>query len=101
MVVIAHYLCRLKKPPLGKAVNPRRDDAGHPAEGTFFMEHPVEAPLLTPEEARTDPRFFNGKISRNAFYDAINRGDIPVITIGRRKFVVVARLRAMLQGEAA
>lgn len=65
------------------------------------MKQMQEAPLLTPEEARTDPRYFGSKIGRNAFYEAIRRGEFPVITVGRRKFLIRTKLDEMLRGEAA
>lgn len=39
-------------------------------------------------------------IGRNASYDAANRGEIPVITIGKLKRVPVVRLKRMLEGDA-
>jgi excisionase family DNA binding protein len=35
-------------------------------------------------------------LGRSASYDAVRRGDIPVIRIGRRLLVPVPRLKAML-----
>lgn len=57
--------------------------------------------LLTPEQARTDPAYFNGEISRNRFYDAIRRGDIPSIRLGHKIFIPRARLEAIINGQAA
>jgi excisionase family DNA binding protein len=39
-------------------------------------------------------------IGRNTAYDAVRRGDIPSIRIGRRVVVPVAVLERMLTGEA-
>ena len=39
-------------------------------------------------------------IGRNAAYDAVKRGEIPSIRIGRRLLVPVAALERMLAGEA-
>ena len=36
-------------------------------------------------------------LSRNATYDAAKRGEIPVISLGRKKVVPTAALRRMLQ----
>jgi len=40
-------------------------------------------------------------IGRNAAYDAVKRGEIPSIRIGRRLLVPVAALERMLAGEVA
>lgn len=40
-------------------------------------------------------------VGRNASYDAANRGEIPVIMIGKLKRVPVVRLKRMLEGDAA
>lgn len=39
-------------------------------------------------------------VGRNAAYDAVKRGEIPSIRIGRRLLVPVAALERMLAGEA-
>ncbi|QKC91039.1 DNA-binding protein [Mesorhizobium sp. NZP2234] len=40
-------------------------------------------------------------IGRNAGYDAVRRGEIPVIKIGKRLLVPKAALDRILKGEAA
>jgi excisionase family DNA binding protein len=55
-----------------------------------------ESPVLTVEEAGVLLR-----LSRGTAYEAVRRGDIPVVKIGRRLLVPRARLMAMLSaGEA-
>jgi len=39
-------------------------------------------------------------LCRNAAYDAVNRGEIEVITFGKRKFVLTRPLARMLDGQA-
>ena len=51
----------------------------------------VESPVLTVEEAAVILR-----LSRGTAYEAVRRGDIPTIRIGRRLLVPRARLMAML-----
>jgi len=55
----------------------------------------TESPVLTVEEAAVILR-----LSRGTAYEAVRRGDIPTIKIGRRLLVPRARLMAMLAGEA-
>lgn len=38
-------------------------------------------------------------LSKNTIYDAISRGDIPSIRVGRRILIPVPRLLAMIDGE--
>jgi|LakMenE01Jun11ns_1017448.scaffolds.fasta_scaffold8261488_1 excisionase family DNA binding protein len=40
-------------------------------------------------------------ISRQAAYDAVNRGELPTICLGRRKRVLAAPLHQMLTGNIA
>jgi excisionase family DNA binding protein len=51
----------------------------------------AESPVLTVEEAAVILR-----LSRGTAYEAVRRGDIPVVKIGRRLLVPRARLMAML-----
>jgi excisionase family DNA binding protein len=51
----------------------------------------AESPILTVEEAAVILR-----LSRGTAYEAVRRGDIPTIRIGRRLLVPRARLMAML-----
>ena len=51
--------------------------------------------LTVPEAAR------KLGISRNAAYEAAQRGEIPSIRVGKRLLVPRAALERMLQGEAA
>jgi excisionase family DNA binding protein len=51
----------------------------------------AESPVLTVEEAAVILR-----LSRGTAYEAVRRGDIPTIRIGRRLLVPRARLMAML-----
>jgi len=55
----------------------------------------AESPVLTVEEAAVILR-----LSRGTAYEAVRRGDIPVVKIGRRLLVPRARLMAMLAGKA-
>jgi len=50
-------------------------------------------PTITPAEL-----FETGilPISRNGIYDAINRGDIEVMSIGKKKVIITAPLRRKL-----
>ena len=40
-------------------------------------------------------------LCRNAAYDAVNRGEIPVVRFGNRRRVLVAPLIRMLEGQPA
>ena len=40
-------------------------------------------------------------ISRQAAYDAVNRGELPVLCLGRRKRVLAGPLHRMLTGNIA
>ncbi len=51
--------------------------------------------VMTVEEAAEILR-----ISRNTAYEAVKRGDIPSIRIGRRVLVPCTALEKMLRGEA-
>jgi excisionase family DNA binding protein len=62
--------------------------------------------MSVPQDAtRTEPRTYTVEeaarllgIGRTAAYDAVKRGDIPTIRIGRRLLVPRYRLDAMLDG---
>lgn len=54
----------------------------------------MENPVLTVEEAGRLLR-----LSRGTAYEAVKRGDIPTIRIGRRLLVSRARLMAMIEGD--
>ncbi len=54
-----------------------------------------EQHVLTVEEAAKILR-----ISRNSAYEAVKRGDIPSVRIGRRVLVPRTSLEKMLRGEA-
>ncbi len=54
-----------------------------------------EQHVLTVEEAAKILR-----ISRNSAYEAVKRGDIPSVRIGRRVLVPRTSLEMMLRGEA-
>lgn len=56
---------------------------------------PEPDPILgTPMEARR--LLFGDRISRNGFYEAMRRGDVPSIRIGRRLFVPMAEAKRKL-----
>ena len=52
----------------------------------------ADSPVMTVEEAAVVLR-----LSRGTAYEAVRRGDIPTIRIGRRLLVPRARLMAMLE----
>lgn len=60
------------------------------------MEQPAGPAVLTVKEVQTDLR-----MSRNAVYEAIGRGEIPSIRVGRRILIPKEPYRRMLSGEAA
>ena len=55
-----------------------------------------KAPLATVEEARG--LLFGKRLGRNAFYDAIRRGEVPSVKIGRRIFVPIVAAKQKLCG---
>jgi len=57
-----------------------------------------EAILATPTEARR--LLFGNRLGRNAFYDALKRGEIPSIRIGRLIFVPMVAAKLKLAGGA-
>lgn len=56
---------------------------------------PAQSQVLTVEEAAAELR-----IGRTAAYDAVRRGDLPVVRIGRTIRVPRHRLQALLNGES-
>ena len=63
------------------------------------MSHTQNSPILTPEEARNDPRYFAGKISKNPFYASLREGGSlhhTVIEVGLRKFLIFSKLDALM-----
>lgn len=67
----------------------RGTDAG---ADTAALPDPAARPLLREPEAR---RALPG-MSRSAFYEAVARGDLPSIRVGRRLYIPNAELRARL-----
>jgi hypothetical protein len=60
-------------------------------------EHPEpKAILATVKEARA--LLFGKRLGRNAFYDAIKRGEVPSVRIGRRIFVPMVAAKQKLGG---
>jgi len=53
----------------------------------------LERPTITPDQLLKSKIL---PLSRNGIYDAILRGEIDVITIGRKKAVITASLRRKL-----
>lgn len=51
----------------------------------------AEAPLLTADEAR---KFL--RMGRNAFYEAVARGEVPSFKIGRRLFIPRAGIENLI-----
>jgi len=69
-------------------------NANAPATGSF--PDPTSQPTMTVDE--TAPWL---GVSRDAVYDACNRGDLPSLRVGRRVLVPTARLRDLLGMGAA
>jgi hypothetical protein len=60
-------------------------------------EYPEPAAIFaTVEEARG--LLFGERLGRNAFYDAIKRGEVPSVRIGRRIFVPMVAAKQKLGG---
>jgi hypothetical protein len=60
-------------------------------------EYPEPSAILaTVEEARE--LLFGKRLGRNAFYDAIKRGEVPSVRIGRRIFVPMVAAKQKLGG---
>jgi hypothetical protein len=55
-----------------------------------------KAILATVEEARV--LLFGKRLGRNAFYDAIKRGEVPSVRIGRRIFVPMVAAKQKFGG---
>lgn len=64
------------------------------AKKTTSQQPQADPEVLTPEEARQKSRS-----GRNAFYEAIKRGEVPSIRIGKKILIPRARYEAMLRGE--
>ena len=60
------------------------------------MNDAAEPLVLTPDEARPLTR-----LSRNAFYDALKRGDVPSIRVGKRYLIPRAKFNKWLAGDLA
>ena len=56
-----------------------------------MLPDPLEVPLMRPEEVSPFIR-----LGRSATYEAIARGDVPTVRIGRRVLVPTAALRRLL-----
>jgi hypothetical protein len=55
-------------------------------------------PTITPDQLHQSGVF---PVSRNGIYEAINRGEIDVVEIGKKKAIITAPLRRKLGIEAA
>ncbi len=65
-----------------------------------MIPHPDEKPLLTVDELLEAVPAWPG--GRSATYEALRRGELPSVRIGRRLFIVTSALRQLLAlGEAA
>jgi len=58
-----------------------------------MLENPDPSPVLSVAEARALL-----KLSRSSIYEAIRRGDIPYLKIGRRYLIPRKALQRMLEG---
>ena len=58
----------------------------------------LSRPTITPEQLQRSGIF---PLSRNGIYQAIERGEIAAVKIGRKKAVITAPLRKQLGIEAA
>jgi hypothetical protein len=58
----------------------------------------LKRPTITPDDLVRAGIF---PVSRNGIYDAIKRGQIDTISLGRKKVIITASLRKMLGMEAA
>jgi hypothetical protein len=68
-----------------------------PMSEPVIPEYPEpETILATVEEARR--LLFGKRLGRNAFYDAIKRGEVPSIRIGHRIFVPMVAAKQKLGG---
>ena len=57
-----------------------------------MIPDPRDRPVLGAEEARAA---WGNKVGRSAWYEAIRRGDIPSIRVGRRVLIPTAQLRKL------
>jgi excisionase family DNA binding protein len=57
------------------------------------LPDPEQVPLLSVDEVVA---VFGGRLSRSAVYDAIHRGELPSVRLGRRVLVPTAALRRKL-----
>ncbi len=65
-----------------------------------MIPHPDERPLITVDELLEAVPGWPG--GRSATYEAVRRGELPSVRIGRRLFIVTSALRQLLWlGEAA
>jgi hypothetical protein len=71
-----------------------REDTMSPKEISELLGRPT----ITPDQLLKSGIL---PLSRNGIYDAIQRGEIDVMTIGRKKAVITASLRKKLGIEAA
>lgn len=71
------------------------DESKAPMVANRQTAPPSRATLTVEEAAR------RLGIGRNQAYDAVHRGEIPVIKIGKRLLVPLAAFERMLNGEAA
>jgi hypothetical protein len=53
----------------------------------------LSQPTITPDQLAVSGIF---PISRNGIYEAIKRGDLQVVTLGRKKAIITAPLRKQL-----
>ncbi len=64
-----------------------------PPPGVLLLHDPISTPLLrVPDLVGVLPG-----MSRSALYEAVKRGDLPSISVGRRLYIPNAALRARLQ----
>ncbi len=73
---------------------PNTTTPSHPAQPSQAQEHRHERPTLTVDETAT----LLG-ISRWLVQQAVRRGELPVVRIGRRILIPRERLHALLTGQ--
>ena len=76
---------------LAKGLAPNKDD---PMTANIAQSQTVERLTYTVDEAAQ----LLG-ISRNSAYEAVRRGEIPIIRVGRRLLVPRSRLETLLDGQ--
>lgn len=81
--------------PLQEPISSRTDPSGHPSPRS---DHRVAIKLDLPKSATISVEEAGQLlgIGRSAAYEAVRRGEIPVLPIGRRYRVPVPRLLALL-----